>query len=462
MPQTSLPGMEAENQYEVSMCVRDDSSNLCKRHGSSFIGDHQCGAYTLMNGSVNSSDPSTDSYSMATDTIPNNNAFDRSLSVPNLPIPLPTSRRTSELSVNVRPYYSTVVPRARSNPGGETYEFASEVQQHRLSRVSPQLSIPPSIPELPPQMNESDRQSTRSRFYSSIKHGFNSKKEKKMTAFFVMVVISFLAGFIAILLAAVLFGKVHGIEDNFSFLKELIGAPTSSGQTTTGCNKGENVCHPLGGVCVGTNFGYGCFCKEGWTGDGINCTEVTYAKCTDLRNVIGFTSGYYKISPNPGNVEPFIVRCDMQRTKGVTEIGHDSEETIYVSGCDPAGCYSKNITYEANLQQIEAVIESSKYCSQYIKYECYHSSLKYGWWVSRLGTKETRWDDGVEEYSCACSKTNNTCPGCYCNINDSKHREDEGTITNRTLLPIMQLRFGDVGEAWEAAHFTLGKLKCYD
>ena len=84
-------------------------------------------------------------------------------------------------------------------------------------------------------------------------------------------------------------------------------------------------------------------------------------------------------------------------------------------------------------------------------YECYRSMLfregGYAWWVSRDSTKMTYWG-GASPGSdkCACGM-NNSCAdpsyGCNCDANDNVWREDSGLLTDKTKLPVKQLRFGD-------------------
>ena len=60
---------------------------------------------------------------------------------------------------------------------------------------------------------------------------------------------------------------------------------------------------------------------------------------------------------------------------------------------------------------------------------------------------------------------NNSCAdpsyGCNCDKNDKVWREDSGLLTDRTKLPVKQLKFGDTGESWEIGFHTLRKFKCY-
>ena len=64
---------------------------------------------------------------------------------------------------------------------------------------------------------------------------------------------------------------------------------------------------------------------------------------------------------------------------------------------------------------------------------------------------------------CACGMTNSCAGGnsCNCGVNDLVWREDSGLLTDKTTLPVKQLRFGDIGDGGEEGYHTLGKLKCY-
>lgn len=68
---------------------------------------------------------------------------------------------------------------------------------------------------------------------------------------------------------------------------------------------------------------------------------------------------------------------------GVTVVSHDSEDRILVDGCEPKGCYSRQVLYTgASLK--------------FIKYECYNTwFLGEGeaWWISRDGVKMTHWGE---------------------------------------------------------------------
>ena len=199
------------------------------------------------------------------------------------------------------------------------------------------------------------------------------------------------------------------------------------------------------------------------------------ASCSVIRKHVSSVSGNYVIDPDgAGGLAPFTVYCDMSDKNGVgvTVISHDSESRTHVQGCETKGCYSRDILYTgASLSQLAILTRVSSHCEQFIKYECYGSLLfqnnnnVYGWWVSRDSTKMTYWG-GASPGSgkCACGMTNscaNPSYGCNCDKNDFVWREDRGLLTDKTHLPVKQLRFGDTGDGSEQGYHTLGKLKCY-
>ena len=157
----------------------------------------------------------------------------------------------------------------------------------------------------------------------------------------------------------------------------------------------------------------------------------------------------------------------------MTVISHDSETRNLVSGCDGPGCYTRDIHYPgASLSQLASLTRVSSHCEQFIKYECYHSFFThsgtiFAWWVSSDSSKMTYWggaSPGNGKQICACGM-NNSCARtglvCNCDKNDNEWREDSGLLTDKTHLPVKQLRFGDTGGDPEKGYHTLGKFKCY-
>lgn len=118
----------------------------------------------------------------------------------------------------------------------------------------------------------------------------------------------------------------------------------------------------------------------------VNVTIKYPESCSIIRKFVTTISGSYVIDPDGvGGVDPFVVYCNMteQDKIGVTVVSHDSEDRILVDGCEPKGCYSRQVLYTgASLK--------------FIKYECYNTwFLGEGeaWWISRDGVKMTHWGE---------------------------------------------------------------------
>ena len=205
-------------------------------------------------------------------------------------------------------------------------------------------------------------------------------------------------------------------------------------------------------------------------------SPVNAPSCSVIRKHFSSASGKYVIDPDgAGGLAPFTVHCDMsdKNRVGVTVISHDIESRTKVRdglGWGGPGSYSRGIHYTgASLSQLASLTRVSLHCEQFIKYECYDSRMfsygGYAWWMSRDSTKMTYWG-GASPGSgkCACGMTNscaNPSYGCNCDKNDNVWREDSGLLTDKTHLPVKQLRFGDAGDSTNQGYHTLGKLKCY-
>ena len=173
---------------------------------------------------------------------------------------------------------------------------------------------------------------------------------------------------------------------------------------------------------------------------------------------------------------PFNVYCDMSDKGGVglTVISHDSESRTPVNsvspGCGSAGCYSKDVTYTGvSTSQLAALTRVSQNCEQFIKFECNRDIAfiedSYAWWVSRDGTRMNYWGGASgRNHMCACGVTNscsNRGQKCNCYNGGSGWREDSGLLTDKSTLPVTQIRLGDLEDSREEGYHTLGKLTCY-
>ena len=203
-------------------------------------------------------------------------------------------------------------------------------------------------------------------------------------------------------------------------------------------------------------------------------SPVPTTSCSVIRKYVTSTSGNYVIDPDgAGGLAPFTVYCDMNDKNGVgvTVISHDSERRTHVQGYEPFGSYARDIHYTgASLSQLASLTRVSSQCEQFIKYECrgsvllYKSNPLHGWWVSRDSSQMTYWGGASGTGKCACGMTNSCADSrfdCNCDKNDNVWREDSGFLTNKSHLPVKQLRFGDTGDSGEQGYHTLGKMKCY-
>jgi len=202
------------------------------------------------------------------------------------------------------------------------------------------------------------------------------------------------------------------------------------------------------------------------------------SSCSVIRKYVSSSSGNYVIDPDgAGGLAPFTAYCDMSDKEGVgvTVVSHDSESRTLVDGYDGKGDYSRRIHYSgASLYQLASLTDVSSHCEQFIKYECYGSLFLFrndphGWWVSRGSSQMLYWGGASPgSRKCACGM-NNSCAdpsqACNCDKNDGVWREDSGLLTDKSTLPVKELRFGDTGiygdGTDEKGYHTLGKLRCY-
>ena len=241
------------------------------------------------------------------------------------------------------------------------------------------------------------------------------------------------------------------------------------------CGSKTHTCHQFA-TCTNKRGFYSCKCKSKYVGDGFECRYLlTPGSCSEIRKYVSSVSGNYVIDPDgEGGLAPFTVYCDMSDKNGVgmTVISHDSERRTYLDGYGPPGSYSRDIHYTgASLSQLAGLTRVSSHCEQFIKYECrqsvlfYNNNPSYGWWVSRDSAKMTYWGGASGSGKCACGMTNSCASsryGCNCDKNDDVWRQDNGLLTDKTHLPVKQLRFGDTGySSSDQAYYTLGKFKCY-
>ena len=186
-------------------------------------------------------------------------------------------------------------------------------------------------------------------------------------------------------------------------------------------------------------------------------------------------SNHYLIDPDGPLMgkEPIRVYCNFTENVVATMISHDSEEKIEVDHCSDPGCYSRKITYDVPIEQIQSLIDLSETCNQPIRYDCFLSPLQeegvnLAFWLDRNEDVQYYWTGSHHgEHVCTCHYSEEGCYSeetfnntCNCDANIPSEIFDEGIITNSSALPITELRFGGLGFDAQSGFHTLGKLSC--
>jgi len=196
--------------------------------------------------------------------------------------------------------------------------------------------------------------------------------------------------------------------------------------------------------------------------------------CAEMEQHGVKTSGFYNLDPDGDNIgnAPIRAYCDFEAH--VTEILHDAEgELIDVSHCDTNLCYTRNITYISQMEQIKSLMDLSTFCDQTIEFDCYMAPLNYGdvqvgVWTDRHGQDQVYFDgEHYGEHLCSCNNYNN-CTGqealhntCNCdNTAVPQWMEDTGKLTNMSALPVMAFKYGPLTYETQQAKFRVGRLRC--
>ena len=90
------------------------------------------------------------------------------------------------------------------------------------------------------------------------------------------------------------------------------------------------------------------------------CMELAESGIDESMNVMLDPDG-----KNQG-LAPIDVNCQLPEGKSIL----GQEVTAVVDQCNTLGCYKKEISYDAPIQQIEALMAKSSTCSQTVKVEC--------------------------------------------------------------------------------------------
>ncbi|XP_034248929.1 neurexin-4 isoform X1 [Thrips palmi] len=243
-----------------------------------------------------------------------------------------------------------------------------------------------------------------------------------------------------------------------------------------------------GGFCRQDSHEFFCECAgTGYTG-AVCHTSLNPLSCEAYKNTnpVG-QKALVKIDVDgSGPLPPFPVTCEFYSDGRImTVVNHNNEDPTPVDGFQEPGSYVHNVIYEAEMTQIEALINRSSTCRQRLHYACKNSKLlnspslpnmpfqPFSWWVSRSNQRMDYWGGALPgSRKCECGILG-TCrdPTKWCNcdgssINKLGHydewSEDGGYLTQKEYLPAKQLRIGDTGNPVDnkEGRFTLGPLIC--
>lgn len=142
------------------------------------------------------------------------------------------------------------------------------------------------------------------------------------------------------------------------------------------------------------------------------------ASCQELASTGETENGIFQIQPT-AEIDPFNVTCRFHGRVGTTVISHDHQEVrntsnpMELGGCFDAGCYTDDIKYDLDLEQIYSLVKLSLECKQVITNNCTNSKLTgMAWWGDRNGENHTYWHGNAVKKSfsgCSCSIESNDC-----------------------------------------------------
>ena len=201
--------------------------------------------------------------------------------------------------------------------------------------------------------------------------------------------------------------------------------------------------------------------------------------CQDLANLGITESGTYQLDPDglDKGQAPINVLCDFSDNS--TVLVHDHEAEMVIKPCQEVpDCNSYRLDYQVPESQIRALMESSVTCEQSIRFDCFLTPLtafgKYnrGTWKSFNHSAANAFFHGNVENGTAAIGTDHFCqcgldrscvlPNLLCNC-DAKlptWQVDEGVITDKKHLPIVEFAYGPVRYDLEEAKVSIGSLKC--
>ncbi|XP_046841750.1 contactin-associated protein-like 2 isoform X2 [Xenia sp. Carnegie-2017] len=243
----------------------------------------------------------------------------------------------------------------------------------------------------------------------------------------------------------------------------------------------QSLCHPSScehkSRCEQISNNFTCHCKRFFRGRFCE-TPLFQRTCQGYKKLGMKQDAYCTIDPDgKGDLAEFKVLCNMTGdTEAVTVVNHTrSMRPIQIR--DEAYRYSYAMKSWAHkldyggvdLANVRAMVEESRYCRQYVKFNCINTkfltprdrNLPGAYWVSHDGMEHRYWGGSTKGAACACGSTkscHNPAKMCNCETGDGVWRQDAGYLTNKDHLPVAALFFPlSAG----SSNFTVGPLECF-
>lgn len=245
------------------------------------------------------------------------------------------------------------------------------------------------------------------------------------------------------------------------------------------------------GICSQDYNTFNCDCSE--TGyEGSVCHRSKYlVSCEEVRLLNPTIPNLFTQIDIDGSgpLAPLSVECLFMHSRNLatTIIYHDNMGENLVDGFDAPGSFVQRIKYtdrddptkfHVPREVFDELIERADKCLQNIKWKCKRAKLltesgetdpnipTFGWWIGRTNLNMNYWG-GASPGSgkCACG-IRNSCRGnnekCNCDADANVEDTDEGPITQKEHLPIMEVRFGGTGTLNDGRYgkYEVGELRC--
>jgi hypothetical protein len=235
------------------------------------------------------------------------------------------------------------------------------------------------------------------------------------------------------------------------------------------------------GVCKQTSEEFYCDCAATGYAGAVCHMSANPVSCESFRQS-GANASPVDISidvDGSGPLRAFPVTCEFfSDGRTYTYVGHKNDQTTVVNGFEAPGSFVQDIAYNADVDQMEILMNRSYTCRQRLRYECRRSRLlnspspetqefrPYSWWMSRQNQRMDYWAGALPgSRKCECG-IDGTCVDrtkwCNCDAALDTWTADEGEILDKEYLPVRQLRFGDTGTPLDEKEgkYTLGPLLC--